>query len=155
MNKGRFNPKQISSEERMKLLDLLWTSIAELKTRDEVKNFFKDLLSESEAIMLARRILIAKKLLEGNDYFKIIKELKVGKSTIASVHRWLISGFGGYEKALKNFDKTIKERVERIEKAEENDRKIAKEFGTFAAIRHKYPMHFMLLNLLLDKKKKS
>lgn len=72
MNKGRFNPKTLNSDERMKLLDLLWTSIAELENREEVKNFFKDLLSESEAIMLSRRILIAKKLLEGDDYGKII-----------------------------------------------------------------------------------
>lgn len=111
MAKGRFNPRNIDSKQRMELLDLLWTSIAELEDREGVKNFFKDLLSESEALMLARRILIAKKLLEGYGYGEIMKDLKTGKSTIANVHRWLISGFGGYEKALKNFNKTIKERL--------------------------------------------
>lgn len=110
MAKGKFNPKQLNPQERMKLLNLLWTNITELKTQEEVKNFFKDLLSESEAVMLARRILVAQKLLEGEDYEKIIKELKVGKGTIANVQHWLVSGFGGYEKALKKFEKTIEER---------------------------------------------
>lgn len=154
MAKGRFNPRDINSKQRMELLDLLWTSIAELEDREGVKNFFKDLLSESEALMLARRILIAKKLLEGYGYGEIMKDLKVGKSTIANVHRWLISGFGGYEKALKNFDKAIKGRLDKIEKAKEIDRKTSVMAGSFTSLRRKYPLHFLLLNLILDRKKK-
>ena len=110
---GKFNLGKLNSQQKMELLDLLWTSIAELESREEVKNFFKDLLSESEAIMLARRILIAQKLLEGKTYDEIRKEFGVGRSNLANVHRWLISGFGGYEKALKNFDKAIKEKKDK------------------------------------------
>jgi len=152
---AKFDLGKLNSKQKMELLDLLWTSIEQLKSREEIKNFFKDLLSESESVMLARRIQIAQELLNGKTYQEIMKEFGVGNSTVASVHHWLLSGFGGYEKALKNFDKTIKKRLEKIEKAKGNDRKLAKEFGTFAAIRHKYPMHFLLLNLLLDKRKKS
>jgi TrpR-related protein YerC/YecD len=152
---AKFNLGKLSSKDRMELLDLFWTSIEQLKTREEIKNFFKDLLSESESIMLARRILTARELLKGKTYQEIMQEFGLGKSTVASVHNWLISGFGGYEKALKNFDKIIKERLKKIERAKEYNRRSSKEFGTFAAIRHKYPMHFLLLNLLLDKKKKS
>lgn len=100
----RVNSKKLNPKQKIELLNLLWIIIASLKNRNEVKNFFKDLLSETESIMLARRILIAKKLLEGKSYDEIIKELKVGSSTVASVHRWLISGFGGYQKALKRFE---------------------------------------------------
>lgn len=82
---------------------MFWGSIAALKSRDEVKAFFKDLLSESEAIMLARRIKIAQRLLQGVDYGEIQSELHVGRSTIASVHQWLTSGFQGYETAIKKF----------------------------------------------------
>ena len=110
MAKGKFNPKQLTLKERMNLLNLLWASINELNNREEIKNFFKDLLSESEAVMLARRILVAQKLLEGEDYEKIIKELKVGKGTIANVQHWLVSGFGGYEKALKKFERAMEAR---------------------------------------------
>lgn len=46
------NPCFINSDDKMKYLDLLWMSITELQSREEVKNFFKDMLSESEAVML-------------------------------------------------------------------------------------------------------
>lgn len=107
---AKFDLGKLNSKQKMELLDLLWTSIEQLKNREEIKNFFKDLLSESEAIMLARRILIAKELLKGKTYQDIMKEFEVGNSTVASVHHWLSCGFGGYEKALKNFDKAIKEK---------------------------------------------
>lgn len=106
----RVNSKQLTPKQKKELLDLLWTIVTSLKNKKEIKNFFKDLLSETESIMLARRILIAKKLLEGKGYNEIIEELKVGTSTVASVHRWLISGFGGYEKALRRFKRAEKNR---------------------------------------------
>ena len=94
----KVDPRSIDTKSKMKYLDLLWTSIAQLKTRNEVKLFFKDLLSESDSIMLARRIEIAKLLMEGKSYMSIAQELKVGMDTINRVQRWLISGSGGYEK---------------------------------------------------------
>ena len=70
----------------------------------------KDLLSETEAIMLSKRILIAKYLLEGQSYNEISSKLKAGSGTIARIHRWLNSGFGGYEKAVKQFEKALSKR---------------------------------------------
>lgn len=127
----------------MKYLDLLWTSIAALKSRDEVKNFFKDLLSESESIMLSRRIMIAKHLLEGLTYDEIKVRLKVGDGNIAKVHDWLVSGFGGYEKAIKEFNRTLDKR---------GINKISSPPLSFDWLRKKYPLHFLLFNLFLDKK---
>lgn len=100
---AKFNLRKLNTKERQELLNLLWNSVEQLRTKKEIKNFFKDLLSESEAIMLARRILIARELLKGKTYREIMKEFGVGDSTVASVHHWLESGFGGYEKVLKNF----------------------------------------------------
>ncbi|MFZ5559756.1 MAG: YerC/YecD family TrpR-related protein [Patescibacteria group bacterium] len=151
---AKFNLGKLKPKDKMELLDLLWASIEQLKSREEIKNFFKDLLSESESVMLARRILVARELLEGKTYEEIMKKYGVGKSTLASVHYWLQAGFGGYEKALKNFDKTVKERLAKIERAKEIDRKTSVMAGSFTAIRRKYPLHFALLNLILDRKKK-
>lgn len=139
----KVNPRKIANSDRMKYLDLLWTSIAALKSRDEVKNFFKDLLSESESIMLSRRIMIAKHLLEGLTYDEIKVRLKVGDGNIAKVHDWLVSGFGGYEKAIKEFDKALDKRV---------INKIPFQPFSFDWLRKKYPLHFLLFNLFLDKK---
>lgn len=152
---AKFNPKKLSSQERMKLLDLLWTSISELKDREEIKNFFKDLLSESEAIMLARRILIAQELLEGKTYDEIMKKHKIGNSTVANVNRWLDSGFGGYEKVLKKFEKATEERERKRKLAEEIDERKNVPVMSFTWLRRKYPLHFLLLNLILDRKKKN
>lgn len=155
MAKGKVNPKQLEDKQRTQLLDLLWTSIAGLETREEVKNFFKDLLSESEAIMLARRILVARKVLEGNDYEKIIRELKVGRGTVANVQRWLASGFGGYENALKKFEKTLEKRESQRRRAKEIDERKNVPVMSFTWLRRRYPLYFLLLNLILDRKKKN
>ncbi len=139
---SRINPRSIDSKSKMKYLDLLWTSIAQLETREEVKRFFKDLLSQSEAIMLARRIEIAKRLLEGESYDRIIRDLKVGKDTISKVQRWLTSGFGGYEKAVSGFQKELNRRFSKSSKLSKS------EPYSFGWVRQKYPLHFLLFNLI-------
>jgi TrpR-related protein YerC/YecD len=141
----RTNPKNLDPKDKMKYLDLLWTSISELKTRDEVKSFFKDLLSQTEAVMLARRIIIAQKLLAGKSYDEIVNELRTSYVTVSSVNRWLISGFGGYENAIKGFEKAVDKRFNKYGKNEFSD--IPYSFGW---LRKKYPMHFLLFNLLKD-----
>ncbi|MFZ2970714.1 MAG: YerC/YecD family TrpR-related protein [Minisyncoccia bacterium] len=139
---SKVNPRKLDSNSKMKYLDLLWTSIAQLETRDEVKQFFKDLLSESEAIMLARRIEIAKRLLEGESYDNIASQLRVGKDTIGRVQEWLVSGFGGYEKAIGGFDRALEKRF----KGSKNANK--PEPYSFNWLKRKYPLHFLLFNLI-------
>lgn len=139
---SKVNPRKLDSNSKMKYLDLLWTSIAQLETRNEVKHFFKDLLSESEAIMLARRIEIAKRLLEGESYDNIAKDLKVGKDTIGRVQGWLSSGFGGYEKAVGGFNKELKKRFKNL-KIDDGI-----EPFSFRWLKQKYPFHFLLFNLI-------
>lgn len=146
---AKVNPRNLDSNSKMKYLDLLWTSIAQLETREEVKRFFKDLLSEGEAIMLARRIEIAKRLLEGESYAQISSEMRVGADTIAKVQNWLISGFGGYEKAVKGFKKELDNRFNKASNAKKN-----KPYS-FDWIKQKYPLQFLLFNLISKTKNKK
>jgi len=139
---AKVNPRKLDSKEKMKYLDLLWTSIAELKEREEVKSFFKDLLTPSESVMLARRILIAKMLLEDKTYDDIRMELRVGLDTVAKVHGWLISGFGGYENAIKKFNSVLNKRFKKIKEAQK-----PLEPFTFNWLKKKYPLHFLLFNI--------
>jgi len=143
---SRVNPRALDSNSKMKYLDLLWTSIAQLETREETKQFFKDLLSESEAIMLARRIEIAKRLIEGESYDKITADLKVGMDTISRVQQWLTSGFGGYEKAVNGFKAELNRRFSGRSKAR------MEPPYSFGWIKQKYPLHFLLFNLLSSDK---
>jgi len=140
------NLRKISADDKMKCLDILWTCIASLKTREEVKNFFKDLLTPSESIMLGRRLQIAKMLLEGKSYDFIGESMGAGRATIAGVHQWLNSGFGGYEKALQNFETQLKKRFGK------KDHYHKETPMSFAWLKRKYPLHFLLFNLL-DKEK--
>lgn len=139
---SRVNPRSLDSKSKMKYLDLLWTSIAQLESREEVKQFFKDLLSQSEAIMLARRIEIAKQLIEGESYESISADLKVGYDTIARVQRWLTSGFGGYEKAISGFQKELNRR---FSKPSESGGGAPYSFNW---MKQKYPLHFLMFNLI-------
>ena len=145
----RTNPKNLDPQTRMKYLDLLWTSIAELSSRDEVKGFFKDLLSETEAVMLSRRILIAQYLLSGKSYDEIVSKLKTSYVTVASVNRWLVSGFGGYTNAVKKFEAAVNKRLHKKSLGEATPIPYS-----FAWLRKKYPAHFLLFNLLLSNNKK-
>ena len=139
---AKVKPYLLSQDEKNKLLEDLYTMIAALKSREEVKNFLKDLLTPSESLMLARRIQVAKMLLDGKTHEEIKTELKVGLDTINRVQYWLHSGFGGYLKALKKLEK-IKE-----EKEMEWRRRYPR--SGFESIRRKYPLHFLLINAILD-----
>jgi len=114
--------------------------VSKIKNRDDAQNFFKDLLTPSESIMIVYRIEIAKMLLQGFSYVDIKKKLKVGDCTINGVNRWLYNGFGGYMKEIKKA-KNHKDRYASLPKNE------------WEAIKKKYPAHFLIFNLL-DKYKK-
>ncbi len=139
---GKVRYNQLTEFEKKKYLGEFYTMISLLRGRDEVKKFFKDLLTLSEVVMISRRIQIAKMLLEGFDYEEIRKQLKVGKTTISQVEKWLNNGFGGYQEIIKRHNK--KEAKRRIESLP------APPFS-WQAIKKKYPLHFLLLNAL-DKK---
>ena len=139
---SRKKPEKVSKKELHRLLDNFWTMVALLETKDEVKHFFKDLLSVTEAIMLARRIEIASLLLHGMQYDKIEKRLGAASSTVASVHRWLQGGSRGYEAALPKLEKEIERRSKVVEKRKKEHMPLSKEW-----MRKRYPLHYLLANL--------
>ncbi len=138
--------RNLKGKEKMKYLDTLYTSIETLKTREEVKNFLRNLLTESERIMLGRRLIIAQMLLDGKTYAEIMDELKVGIDTINRVHQWLDDENGGYEKAITGIGKIFKGR-----------RKVSDYYDSsmFGQLKRRYPLHFLLFNIFdeLNKKK--
>ena len=136
----------IDNKDRYELLDELYDMISVLENREEVKNFFRDLLTPSESLMLSRRIAVAKMLLAGATYEEIRNKLKVGHDNIKSVYRWLYDGFGGYDLALKKIAK---------KKSKEISSKSSIHIGSpLDNLRRKYPAHFLLMNAFLDKNKK-
>ncbi|MDA3839727.1 MAG: Trp family transcriptional regulator [Patescibacteria group bacterium] len=56
---GKVKYNSLSESEKKKYLGDFYTMVSLLSGRDEVKSFFKDLLSLSEITMISRRIQIA------------------------------------------------------------------------------------------------
>ena len=85
------------SEGKMGLyVEEFWRAVTLLESKDEVKEFFRDIFTATERTMLAKRLQIAKLLYVGSDYDFIKKELHVSNTTIAAVARWLDSFGTGY-----------------------------------------------------------
>lgn len=98
---SKFDPYNLSPKERNKILNEFYSIVTSLKNKGQVINFFKDLLTIGEAVMLARRIQIAKMLLQGYDYREISEKLGTGIDTVTRVQQWLKDGFSDYTKVLK------------------------------------------------------
>src|SRR3989338_5434662 len=141
----RAKPQLTPLKERGKILREFWTTLALLENVDEIKNFLKDLLSETEAFMLARRLKIAQLIYAGWSYEKIEKKLHTSASTIAAVHSWLDGGFGGYIQGLAK----LKKELYRQQTLQER-RTQAHDPLSFEYLKKKYPLHFMLFNAVDD-----
>ncbi|HCB35594.1 MAG TPA: hypothetical protein DEP25_03055 [Candidatus Taylorbacteria bacterium] len=109
----RSKPQHMSLQERNKLLEEFWITLALLKNKNSIRNFLKDLLSETEAVMLARRLKIAELIHAGWSYDKIERKMHTSPATIASVHAWLDGGFGGYLESIMKLKEWKRERDRR------------------------------------------
>ncbi len=76
--------------------------ILKLKSKGDVANFFRDILTLAEIEEFANRLEIARLLLRGESYQKIAKEIGVSTTTVTRVAHWLFRGCGGYWKVLKD-----------------------------------------------------
>lgn len=130
--------KELTREERIETLDALYTAAGTVRGRDAMKLFLRDLLTESERIMLGRRILIARRLLAGITHVDLAEQLHVGFDTIQRVQQWLHDQFPGYERAVMEMEKEFSKR-----RAKSLDRYM---YATSALYRlkKKYPLHFLL-----------
>jgi uncharacterized protein YerC len=130
----KVRPKELSKKETIATLDTLYTAASAVKGRRSVKLFLRDLLTPSERIMLGRRIIIARMLIEGESQESIKKTLRVSRATIWRVEKWLEDQFPGFETAIKEMKKEFDRRA----------RKGPLEPFSYAWMKRKYPLHFLL-----------
>ena len=119
-----------------------WNSITLLEDKNQVKSFLKDLLSHTEMKMFAKRIQIAKMLLEGHGYEVIKNQVKVTDSTIAKISNMLEIGGEGIRMAVKYLQK--------FEKDIEKDR-----FRLGPDFKKKYGMYFLPEKLIESAEKQA
>lgn len=94
----RYLQKQV--EER--ILDLFWTSLSTLSTKEKAALFLNDLLTPTEILMLSKRLTIAFMLIKGYEYTSINERLKVSDSTIWNVKLNLIHKGKTYKSVIEH-----------------------------------------------------
>ena len=78
-------------------VDRLYDAVLTLKTREECRTFFEDLMTFKEIASMAQRLETAEMLLGGSNYQTIGEELGTSTVTISRVSRCLNYGTGGYK----------------------------------------------------------
>lgn len=130
--------KELTREQAIETLDTLYTAAATVRGRAAMKLFLRDLLTESERIMLGRRIQIARSLIAGEGYDSIQDRLGVGRDTIWRVQRWLSDQMPGYEDAVRGLETAFAERRRK------SDEKYLYATSALYRLKKKYPLHFLL-----------
>ena len=125
---------ELSEKERIATLDALYTAAGAVRGRSAMKLFLRDLLTESERIMLGRRILIARLLLQDETSDSIRQKTGAGYCTIERIRRWLQDQMPGYETAITAMEEEFGKR--------DFKRKYAKSM--LFRFKRRYPLHFLL-----------
>lgn len=81
-------------------IESLLETILALETINESKNFFRDLLTESEIAEFTNRWKAAQMLDAKIPYTTIVEETGLSSTTIARISKWLSGDLGGYRKAI-------------------------------------------------------
>jgi len=97
---------KLNKKQRQELMLALCDAIVKMKKPEEAAKLISDLLSPQELEMIAKRLEIAKLLIEGNTYEYIRGVLKTGASTIARVNTWLNLSGEGFKLAYQRRQKT-------------------------------------------------
>lgn len=141
-----FKLNRLPKEKRIRMLGEFYDMIASLKNREEVREFFKDLLTPNELGNLMSRIEIALLLNLGFSYNEIYKFLKVGKDKILNVSKKLERG-KGYRIVI---ERLIEKRKKRKIKEIKSQLKFARKTKPFNIeyLKKKYPFYFLISNLV-------
>lgn len=101
----------LKKDVEKRMFEVFYRTIADLSNPLQVEDFFKELLTPSEQVMLAKRLAISILLSKKYTYEDIIDILKVSPVTIGIIARWLKKEGRAFQKAI---DKILK-----VEKQEE------------------------------------
>lgn len=112
---------KLSKQEQEELITELCQALATIKNPQEAAKFLLDLLGTQEMEMLAKRLKLAKLLLDGWKYPEIRRQLRVSDGTIARVNLWLKMSGEGYrliagrtkEKKEDPYCKLVKQELKR------------------------------------------
>ena len=93
--------QKLPNETKQKVLLELCQAMVMVKKLPDAAKVLSDLLSEPELQMIAKRLQIAKLLLQKKTYAQIGKDLRVSQHTIARVNIWLQQGGAGFRMVVE------------------------------------------------------
>ena len=125
----KLSPKTVDPEHMGWFINNFWITLTLLENKEEVRELFGEIFTHTELKMLAKRLQIAKMLLEGYSYDIIRSYVKVGDQTIARINNLLEEKGPGLKKAVQRLQKIEEERKKKI------------ETNIFDDIKSKYPQH--------------
>lgn len=128
---------KLTLQDQERLLIEFCKALVEVKTAEEAAHFIKDLFSKQEAQMLAKRIAIARLLIQGKKYDEIKTALKTSFGTIARISHWLATSGEGYRMIVNRVKPEELEKTEKQELIEE----LNKPFS-WKLLKRKYPLYF-------------
>jgi uncharacterized protein YerC len=105
----------VNPNERYALVGEVLDSVTQLRNKNDVIDFLIGLLTPSEMLMVARRVHIARRILEGKTYIEICEEMGVGNGTIRGVEKWMRRGDKKRQDCITRcvLRKTQKEKVQK------------------------------------------
>ena len=137
-----FHLNEMPKNKRIQMIGEFYDTIAYLKDRNEVRFFFKSLLSADEIATLMRRIEIAVLLSAKFTYDEIAVLMGVGKSKVTNVRKNLLQDDSVYKIIVKRL---INDRIKRLIRMKKENKGSSSPFNV---IKKKYPGYFLLDNLL-------
>ena len=99
---AKFSPgRKLTPVQKQQALLELCRALVMVQKLDEAAKLLGDLLSGQEIEMIAKRLQIAKLLLNNHTYDKIREDLKVSDATIARVNLWLQQAGEGFRMVMR------------------------------------------------------
>ncbi len=138
---GVFHLQDLPKNKRIQMIGEFYDMIDSLKDRNEVRLFFKSLLTADEIATLMRRVEIAVLLSADFTYDNIENILGVGRGKITSVNKSFLQDDSGYKIIVKRLLENRKARLRKIKKAEKD------KMSPLKSMKNNY-RHALLANLI-------
>lgn len=103
-------------ENRNEELDTLFRAFLAMEDIEDCYNLFSDMFTDQEMVSFARRLRVAKLLLNGATYGMIQEQIPVSSATITRINTVLQYGEGGYSSIV---ERLIKQKKDESPKNEE------------------------------------
>ncbi|MBI4132710.1 MAG: hypothetical protein HY473_01245 [Candidatus Sungbacteria bacterium] len=106
MAKVSKNP--LSAETRNEMMAAFIRTLAKINDDSLLRRFLDDLLTPTEELMLAKRLMAAVLLQRGYSYGAVCRVLKMSKTTVFLIQRELLKSGQGYRKVFELFFRASK-----------------------------------------------